>query len=241
MTSLALVDILVIVGITLLSLVVLLLALQFYFSRRATKYDVAHRRVELELMRKAIEAQMYALNEKLLATELRWKDVNHLLVSSQNRQSVASHDRSSQLAQLFSASGVTEDDVKGDPALIFVMTPFHPVYRQAFEAISGACRDMKMNPMRGDEQAIQGEVFPHIFRLIVRARLVVANIDGRNPNVLYELGIAHGLGKPTILVARRPEDVPFDVRARRLVVYSDFPELRTLLRDEIKKSLDESS
>ena len=60
--------------------------MMLYTQRRHTKYDDERHRIELELMRRSIESQMYGLNEKLLATEDRWRDVNHLLISSQSRQ-----------------------------------------------------------------------------------------------------------------------------------------------------------
>ena len=74
-------------------------------------------------------------------------------------------------------------------------------------------------------------------RSVTRARLAIANIDGRNSNVFYELGIAHAMGKTTLLVTKTPEDVPFDIRAKRLVLFSSTDELRARLRDEIAKSV----
>jgi hypothetical protein len=41
----------------------------------------------------------------------------------------------------------------------------------------------------------------------------------RNPNVFYELGLAHAIGKPAILVAKTEEDIPFDLRHVRVIVY----------------------
>lgn len=242
MTSFSLADIASVASVSVGLLAVLLLALQLYFSRRATRYDLEHQRVELEMMRKSIESKMYELNDRLMSTELRWRDVNHLLVSSQTRQPDARVKSAPiQLTPFLQASGVTQEDLAGDPRLVFILTPFHPNFRKSFEAIAEVCRSLDLTPMRGDEEAVQGEVFSHILRLLVRARLVVANIDGRNPNVLYELGLAHGLGKQTILVARKPEDVPFDVRAKRLVLYGSAAELQARLRDEIARSIVVSS
>lgn len=238
MSALASSEILVVLAITLGFVGVLLATMQYYYARRAMRYDTNHQRVELEMMRKSVESRMYELTEKLMATEARWSDMNHLLLSSQQRQSDAGRRAPDVLLTPFlQASGVTEVDIQGDSRLVFVLTPFHPEYREAFETIAEVCRSVDLIAKRGDEEAILGEVFPHILRLIVRARFIIANIDGRNPNVLYELGLAHGLGKQTILVARRPEDVPFDVRAKRLVVYQTDVELRDRLRSEIAKSI----
>ena len=63
---------------------------------------------------------------------------------------------------------------------------------------------------------------------LVSAELVIADISGNNPNVLYELGIAHGLGKPVLLIGKRDEDrvstgslIPFDLRGYLVFWYED--------------------
>jgi len=56
---------------------------------------------------------------------------------------------------------------------------------------------------------------------IERAAVVIAEITPRNPNVFYEVGYAHALGKPTILLARRGSELPFDIRSYRVVFYDD--------------------
>jgi hypothetical protein len=48
-------------------------------------------------------------------------------------------------------------------------------------------------------------------------------LTGRNPNVLYELGIAQTLGKPTILLTQDISDVPFDIKHLRIIQYSTEP------------------
>ena len=238
MSVLGVSDVVSIVAVVLGFLGILLATMQFYFSRRGTRYDIDHQRVELEMMRKSIESRMYELNEKLMATQMRWKDVNHLLVASQDRQQdFTAKSQRIQLSPFLKSSGVTQEDIDGDSRLVFVLTPFHPNFRSSFETIAEVCRGLDLNAMRGDEESIQGEVFSHILRLIVRSRFVIANIDGRNPNVLYELGLAHGLGKQTILVAKRPEDVPFDVRAKKLVLYNGRTDLRLKLSEEITRSV----
>ena len=54
---------------------------------------------------------------------------------------------------------------------------------------------------------------------IRKARVVVADLSGGNPNVLYEVGLAHAIGKPTVFLTRNEEDVPFDLRALRYLYY----------------------
>jgi hypothetical protein len=62
-----------------------------------------------------------------------------------------------------------------------------------------------------------------IRRSIEKARVVVADLTGRNPNVFYEVGIAHTLNKDVLLLSQSMSDVPFDLRHRRVLVYDYTP------------------
>jgi len=47
--------------------------------------------------------------------------------------------------------------------------------------------------------------------------VLLADLTGKNPNVFYELGLAHALAKPVILIAETLDDIPFDLRALRVI------------------------
>ena len=107
------------------------------------------------------------------------------------------------------------------------MTPFHPEYNDTFEIIRGVSTKAGFECLRGDERFVEGDLLSHILRLIVTSRIIVANIEGRNPNVFYELGIAHALGKPVLLVSKSVEELPFDLRYQRILIYRNNNELRS--------------
>jgi hypothetical protein len=66
--------------------------------------------------------------------------------------------------------------------------------------------------------------------------MVVAELSGRNPNVMYEVGLAHAIGKPIIFLARNEEDVPFDLRNLRCIFYNpNDPFWGENLRDELTR------
>ena len=54
---------------------------------------------------------------------------------------------------------------------------------------------------------------------ILAADLILCEMSGRNPNVFYELGLAHAIGKPAILISRKKDDIPFDLRHVRVILY----------------------
>lgn len=68
------------------------------------------------------------------------------------------------------------------------------------------------------------------------AQLIVAVLDGKNPNVFYEIGIAHSIGKTVILIANmsRIDEIPFDLRSDRLLLYSNPNDLSKKLSDVLK-------
>src|SRR4051794_7114624 len=72
--------------------------------------------------------------------------------------------------------------------------------------------------IRADEIKEAGSIIRDIVSQLCDADLVIADLTDKNPNVFYELGVRHALGKPTILISQRIEDVPFDLRPYRTII-----------------------
>jgi len=83
-----------------------------------------------------------------------------------------------------------------------------------------------------------------IWEKINRARFIVADLTGKNPNVFYEVGLAHAIGKDVILITQSMDDVPFDLKVLRCIVYSFTPrgmkELENRLIQTIRKIMKSS-
>lgn len=73
---------------------------------------------------------------------------------------------------------------------------------------------------RADNINNQQNILHDIVGAIIQSDIIVADLTGSNPNVFYELGIAHTFDKPVILLTQDIEDVPFDLRSNRLLIYS---------------------
>jgi hypothetical protein len=78
--------------------------------------------------------------------------------------------------------------------------------------------------MRADDDANPGEITPQIVARILDADLIVADLSGHNPNVLYELAIAHGYQKPTVHLEDKTEKAPFDLKDIRIISYTLDPD-----------------
>src|SRR5262249_32383237 len=74
------------------------------------------------------------------------------------------------------------------------------------------------------------------FERIAKSGLIVADLTGRNTYVMYGLGIAHSMGKETILLSQRVEDIPFDLRHVRVIIYEDDTNGRRGLREKLRQS-----
>ena len=73
--------------------------------------------------------------------------------------------------------------------------------------------------IRADEEANPGAITPQFVAAITSADLIVADISGQNPNVFYELAIAHGFRKPTVHIQRKSDKIPFDIKDMRIITY----------------------
>jgi len=96
-------------------------------------------------------------------------------------------------------------------------TPIGTYYSLVFEP---AIRKAGLTPARADSEIFGiGKIIDQIWKGINDAKVLVAELTTRNPNVFYELGLAHALNKPVVLVAGKEEDVPFDLRHIRVIYY----------------------
>jgi hypothetical protein len=202
---------------------------------RLRRYDDVHHRAELESIRKSLEEQIYKLNDRLVATDERWRDVNHLLISAQKLSPPPEKPANLPAPDFLRRAGLEDSDLRLDSKLVFVLTPFHPEYRATYEVIVSVCTNIGLKCMRGDEEHVVGDIFRHILKLLAESRLVIANLDGRNPNVFYELGIAQALGKPVLMLASSEQHVPFDIRSTRIIFWHNPLDLRDRLQEEILK------
>lgn len=212
-------------------------------DRNRSRYDDLRNRAVLSEMRASYEAQLALISRQLVATEERWRDANHLILASQEHQSEVVPSTSSLIAgDLFVKSlGINLNSLKMDPKLVFVLTPFSREEQKVFEVIQEVCQRNGLRCVRGDEEHVSGDILTHIVAMILRSRVVVANVSSRNPNVFYELGIAHALGKQSVLISETIEKVPFDIRSRRVITFSSHDELAQRWADALLRSFSEAA
>ena len=110
-------------------------------------------------------------------------------------------------------------DIAVEPDLVAIMMPFSAEFTPVHDAIKAACGAASLRSLRADNIWEESTVIQDIFNLLLRARIVVVDFSGRNPNVMYETGIAHTLGKLVVPISQSISDVPFDMAHHRCLKY----------------------
>lgn len=98
-------------------------------------------------------------------------------------------------------------------------------------------RRLNLRCERADDIHDISGVMQSVWESINRARVIIAEMTERNPNVFYELGIAHTLGKPVIMITQSMDFVPFDLKHLRCIVYDYKPGSIGRFEDSLEKTI----
>lgn len=122
----------------------------------------------------------------------------------------------------------------------FIVMQFTPPYNELYDhVIKPVCEEpgIGLETLRADEEYGPGIIIADVARQILESKLVIAEISPANPNVYYEVGFAHALGKPTILIAEGPTKLPFDVSPFRVLFYENTINGKKRVEDGLRKHL----
>lgn len=98
--------------------------------------------------------------------------------------------------------------------------PFGGYFDRYFQNIfAPAAVAADLRPVRADSVFTSTQIIDDIWRLTREAAILIADLSDKNPNVFYELGLAHAIGKPVVIVSHDLEDIPFDLRGLRVLIY----------------------
>ncbi|EKO37448.1 MAG: hypothetical protein B193_3880 [Solidesulfovibrio magneticus str. Maddingley MBC34] len=104
----------------------------------------------------------------------------------------------------------------------FVVMQFSDPYNQFYsEIIKDICGKFGIQVKRADENFGTGMVIADIVNDITESTFIIADISKDNPNVYYEIGYAHALNKPTIILAEKGTALPFDISPFRVLFYEN--------------------
>ncbi len=126
---------------------------------------------------------------------------------------------------------------------IFMVMPFSDTLTHVYsDHIRPLAQALDLTIKRGDDFFSQRMIISEIWGAIFAAKVIIADCTGRNPNVFYEMGIAHTLGKKIITITQNKDDIPFDLQNYRYIPYKDHPDewvkFETTLQRAIIKMLE---
>ncbi len=102
---------------------------------------------------------------------------------------------------------------------IALMMPFNTRFDLVRDAINALAKSIRCKCLRADDVWTEDVLIQDIINLIIESKVVICDATGRNPNVFYEAGIAHALGKRVVLITQSADDIPFDLKHLRYVQY----------------------
>lgn len=134
---------------------------------------------------------------------------------------------------------ISDSTDKVDKPKCFIIMPFGGWFDKYYldiyiPAIEAAGFDAK----RADDLYRPGNIVNDIWSYTKEATVLLADLTNKNPNVFYELGLAHAITKPAVLITASMDDVPFDLRSLRVIEYDkNSPKWGELLQEKITKAL----
>ncbi|GAB3944675.1 hypothetical protein GCM10028805_12530 [Spirosoma harenae] len=121
--------------------------------------------------------------------------------------------------------------------LLSVMMPFESKFSGTYAAIRNVCARLGVECKRADDIWDNSILIQDVFDLIFTSQVVITDFTDRNPNVFYETGVAHTLGKLVIPLTQSVGDIPFDLRHHRALTYLPNAEGLLKLEADLEKKL----
>lgn len=122
----------------------------------------------------------------------------------------------------------------------FIVMQFTEEFNALYnEVIKPTCETYGFECIRADDIYSNGLIIDDITKSIKESSIIIADITPNNPNVYYEVGFAHGIAKPTILLSdKKREQLPFDVSGFRTLFYDNTIGGKSIVETRLKKHLE---
>lgn len=200
--------------------IVLISGYGLFLYLRNARYVRTKASLGINSQRELIENSIYRREALLLEDSNNFIDTTKLLIKFAPQ---TFHETSIPNYSFFESIGVNLAGVSINEDRAFCLMPFNRSFKSVYESIKNGCSEKKIRCSRSDDSYNPGNLLRQILISIVESKFVFAVLDGRNPNVFYELGLCHAIGKPVFLVAHfnSIDNLPFDITSSRLLLYKN--------------------
>jgi len=149
----------------------------------------------------------------------------------------------SQLTFLITSTGkvnIYDIEIESHKPKAFVVMQFSEEYNLLYsEVIKPVTESAGYECVRGDEFYASTPILNDIIKSIRDSKVIIAEITPNNPNVFYEIGYAHAINKPTILICdSKREKLPFDISSFRTLFYENSIAGKTKVEESLEKYLE---
>lgn len=156
-----------------------------------------------------------------------------------------------EIQEVFAICGRDDDDLIGEELAlstehdraysgetrVFVIMPFNDDMLDVFMlGVRWVTEKLGMVAKRSDDIDHNGEIIEQIQAAIREYDIVVGDTSGANPNVCYEIGYAHGLGKQCVLMCKKGNRLPFDLQGANHLMYKNILDLRAQLENKLRQA-----
>ncbi len=129
--------------------------------------------------------------------------------------------------------------IQSEKPKAFIVMQFSSPYNELYlDVIKPICDEFNLKVLRADETYTPGLIIADITKEINESRIVIAEVSPTNSNVYYEVGYAHALNKPTILIAEKGVKLPFDISPFRTLFYENSIAGKKHLEEGFKKHIE---
>lgn len=228
------------IGLVILIAIIALIVTRYHQYRKeiSDEYNqtatAINKLINYNKQRDEIEEEIRILTKQLENSSVaQYLDINRLAFSGQNSNVVSTAINYENFLRQF---GLEKGKLEIRTGTAAFLTPFDAQGRVLFNICQTILGTVDIFLRKTDNLVEKDDILMNIVTMIVQSEFVLVNIDGRNPNVYYELGIAHALGKPTILLSRAKHDIAeigFDIRQKRIIIYADSQDLEKQLLGQI--------
>lgn len=128
--------------------------------------------------------------------------------------------------------------VQEAPGRVFIVMRFADPFQQLYsDVIKPVVEEFGMEAYHVGEVYGPGVILNDIVQGLIESKIVIAEITPANENVFYELGFAHALKKPTILLAEKGRQLPFDITGYRCLFYENTIGGKKSVEESLRKHL----
>lgn len=203
--------------------------------------EIAAKLMRYNKQRAEIEEEIARLSKEISnSTAANFIDINRLVYSGQTSNKSTISSNCVNYDSFISQFGIDIFNIKQREKSAVFLTPFNKNGEILFRQCQHILTDLDIFLQRTDNHVEKKDIMMNIVNQIVRAEFIIANLNDRNPNVYYELGIAQAIGKPTILIAESrygdsPEAAAFDLAHNYIIMYENEASLEKQLYQQVTR------